>query len=114
MRTIHLGVVELEGEWEGGLEPSFVVTAPRHEGIVEDATVLIDDAVELCAGDCRGAHNDGFGVEHVLTGVANGVCQMQVVGIEGLQIIADSHIAEAESTLDVIYYHIDGHVVVLV
>ena len=52
MLAVHLGVVELEGDGERGLQPSFAITAPSQEGIVENAAVLVDDAVELRA--CNG------------------------------------------------------------
>ena len=39
---------------------------------------------------------------------------MHVVGIKHLQVVADSHIAEAESALDIIGYHVDGHAVVFI
>ena len=51
MSAIHLGVMELEGDGECRLKPAFTVTAPGQKGVVVDAAVLIDDAIEFCACD---------------------------------------------------------------
>ena len=56
MRAVHLGVMELEGDGQGRLQPALAVTAPSQEGIGEDAAVLIDDAVEFRSGNCRRAN----------------------------------------------------------
>ena len=112
--AVHLGVMKLERDGQGGLQPTFTVTAPGEEGIGKDAAVLIDDAVEFRARDSRCADDDGFIVQDVLTRLADGLCQMQVVGIKCLQIIGDGHVAEAESALDVIRYYVDGHAVVFI
>ena len=114
MLAVHLGMVKLEGDGQGRLQPTFAIAAPSQEGIVEDSAVLVDDAVELRACDGRGAHDDGFIVEDVLTGPADGLCQMHVVGIKLFQIVVDGHVAEAESALDVICYHVDGHAVIFI
>ena len=112
--AIHLGVMELEGDGQRRLQPTFAVAAPRQKGIVEDATILVGDAVEFRARDCRCADDDGFVVQDVLAGLADGLCQVQVVGIKRLQIVGDGHVTEAQSALDVISYHIDGHAIVSV
>ena len=112
--TVHLGVMKLEGDGQGGLQPTFTIAAPGEEGIGKDAAVLIDDAVEFRARDSRCADDDGFIIQDVLTRLADGLCQMQVVGIKCLQIIGDGHVAETESALNVIRYYVDGHAVVFV
>ena len=48
--AVHLGVVELEGEGEGGLEPVAAVFSPYQEGVVENTTVHAYRAVYLIAG----------------------------------------------------------------
>ena len=60
MFTVHLCVVELEGDGQSYLEPMLAISAPCEEGIGEDAAVLVDDAVEFRACDCRRAYDDGF------------------------------------------------------
>ena len=50
--AVHLGVMELEGDGQRCLQPSFAITAPDQEGAVEDAAILIGNTVELCACDC--------------------------------------------------------------
>ena len=39
---------------------------------------------------------------------------MQVIGVKRLQVVGDGNIAETESALDIISYHVDGHAVVSV
>ena len=51
MFAVHLGVMELEGDRQCGLQPTFAIAAPSQKGIVEDATVLVDNTVELRACD---------------------------------------------------------------
>ena len=82
--AVHLGVMKLEGDGQGGLQPTFTIAAPGEEGIGKDAAVLIDDAVEFRARDSRCADDDGFIIQDVLTRLADGLCQMQVVGIKCL------------------------------
>ncbi len=45
MGSVHLGVVELEGDGEGGFEEAFPVFSPDHEGVVENAAVHADGSV---------------------------------------------------------------------
>ena len=58
--SVHLGVMKLEGDGERGLQPTFAITAPSQEGIVEDTAILVGDAVELRACDGRCAYDNGF------------------------------------------------------
>ena len=114
MPSVHLGMMELKGDGERGFQPTLAIAAPGQEGIGEDAAVLVDDAVEFRPGQSRCAHDDSILVQNVLTGLANGLSQVQVVGVELLQIIRDGNVAETESTFDVIYDHVDSHAVVFV
>ena len=107
-------MMELEGDGQGGLKPTLAITPPSHERIGESAAILIDDAIEFSACDCRCAYDDGFIVQDVLTSTADGLHEMQVIGIKRLEVVADGNIAETESALDIISYHIDGHTVVFV
>ena len=99
VRAVHLSVVELKGDGECRLKPAFTVTAPSQKGVVVDAAVLIDYAVEFRPGHCRCAYDDGLIVKDVLTSLADGLCQMHVIGVKRLQIIADGNVAETESAL---------------
>ena len=114
MRAVHLDVMELEGDRQSYLEPMLAISAPCEEGIGVDTAVLVNDAVEFRPGHCGCAYNHCFIVQDVLTGLSDGLCQMQVVGVERLQIVADGNVAEAESALYVIHYHVDGHTVISV
>ena len=106
--------MELEGDGQRRLKPALAIAAPSQEGIGKDAAVLVDDAVEFRARQCRSADYHGFVVQDILTGLADGIRQMYVIGIKLFQIIADGNVAEAESPLYVIRYHVDGHAVVSV
>ena len=114
MRAVHLGMVELEGDGQSYFEPMLAVSAPTQEGIGENTTVLVDNAIEFRASYCRRAYYHSLIVKNVLTGLADGLCQMQVIGIKLFQIVADGNVAETESAFDVIRYHVDGHAVVFI
>ena len=114
LATVHLGVVELEGDGQGCLEPAFAVSAPRHKGIVEDAAILIDEAVQFRTRNCRCAYDHGFIIQDILTGLADGLCQVKIISIKLLQIIADGNIAETQSALNIVRYYVDGHAVIFV
>ena len=114
MTAVHLCVMELEGDGQRGLQPALAIVAPSEEGVSVDAAVLVDDAVEFRPGQSRCAHDDGLLVQDVLTGLANCLSQVQVVGVELLQVVGDGNVAETEPALYVIHNHIDGHVVVFV
>ena len=90
------------------------ISAPHHHRIVELTAVLVDNAVEFRSGQGRCTHDDGILVQDVLTGLADGLCQMQIVSVELFQIVGDGNVAETEPALYVIHNHIDGHVVVFV
>ncbi len=79
------------------------VSAPQHHRVVELAAVLIGNAVEFRPGQCRCADNDCFIVKGVLTGLADGLCQVKVMGVKLLQTVSDGNVAEAESALCVVY-----------
>ena len=58
MTAVHLHVVELEGDGERALQPTFAVAAPHHHRIAELVGVLVDDAVEFGGRHRRCAHSD--------------------------------------------------------
>ena len=57
MTAVHLGVVELEGDGEGGAEEAATVFPPNEEGVVVATGILVHDAVEFRLRQCRRAHN---------------------------------------------------------
>ena len=58
---IHLGVVELEGDLEGRLEEAAFVAGPNEEGIVEDAAIHADCAVDVVLHQSRSAYHHQVG-----------------------------------------------------
>ena len=111
MRPIELGVVELEGNGKGGFEPMALVTSPNQEGIVEDAAVLIDDAVQLRAHHCRCSDERGALVVDGLAGGGRLLRYPVVVAPEQLQVGAVGHVAVGDAALGGVYNHIDGQAV---
>lgn len=106
--------MELEGDGERRLQPAFAISAPCQEGISVDAAVLVDNAVEFRASHCRRADYHSLIIQYVLTGLADGFCQMQLIGIKLLQIVIDGNVAETESAFYIIHYHVDSHTVIFV
>ena len=47
MATVHLDMVELEGNRKSGFEQPFAILAPHHHGIAKLVGVLIDDAIQF-------------------------------------------------------------------
>ena len=94
MTSIHLCMMELEGDWQRGFQPTLAIAAPSKEGIGEDAAVLVDDAVELRPGQSGCAHDDCILVQDVLAGLADGLSEVPIIGVELLQIVADGNVAE--------------------
>ena len=50
--SVHLGVMKLEGDGERGLQPAFAIATPGQEWVIEDAAILVGDAVKFRACDC--------------------------------------------------------------
>ena len=75
---------------------------------------MVGDAVQFraCYGRC--SYNDGFIIQDVPAGLADGFRKMQVVGIERFQIIRYGNVAETESSLYIVYYNVDGHSVIFI
>ena len=105
--------MELEGDGERGFEPAFTIFAPCQERIV-DYAVLVDNAIEFRTCHSRCADFGGIIVQEVLAGLAGGLCQMNVIGIEPLQIVGNGNVAETKLTLDVLYDHVYDQMVVLI
>ncbi len=92
-------MMELEGDGERGFEPAFTIFAPCQERIV-DYAVLVDNAIEFRTCHSRCADFGGIIVQEVLAGLDGGLCQMNVIGIEPLQIVGNGNVAETKLTLD--------------
>ena len=57
MSAVHLCVVELQGDGQGGAEPMLAVSAPHYHRVAELFGVLVDNAVEFGLYHCRRAYN---------------------------------------------------------
>ena len=66
MCAIHLRVMELEGNSEYCLEEASFVLSPNEEGIVEDATIHADCAINFVLRQSRSA--DDHTVDQVVIG----------------------------------------------
>ena len=56
MSSVHLDVMELEGDRKRRLEASFTILAPHYHWIAELVCILVNYAVKLSLYHCRGAH----------------------------------------------------------
>ena len=98
MSAVHLDMMELEGDGERGFEPAFTIFAPCQERIV-DCAVLVDNAIEFRTCHSRRADFGGLIVQDVLAGLTDGLCQMNIIGIEPLQIVSHGNVAETKLAL---------------
>ena len=55
--SVHLGVMKLERHRQCGFEPTLAITPPDDEGIVENAAVHPDSAVDVVLRHSRGAYD---------------------------------------------------------
>ena len=55
MSTVHLHMMELEGDGQRSFHPPLTVFPPHHHGVAKLVGILVDDAVQLCLYHCRGA-----------------------------------------------------------
>ena len=93
MPAVHLHMVELEGDGQGGPQPAFAVAAPHHHRITELVGVLVDDAVEFGGRHRRCAYHHRIIYEGALAGRAGRLRQNQIVGAELIQIIGIGNVA---------------------
>ena len=111
LAAVELGMVELQGNSQLGSEPAPSVSAPGEEGVVVDARVLVDDAVQLRAHHGRRPYNHGFVVVDVPARRGRFLRQPVVVAAELLDVGRVGDIAVADATLHVVHDHVDGQAV---
>ena len=98
--AVHLGVVELEGDRQRGLEESPPVFAPSQEGIGEHFGIDAHHSVDFALRQWRGV--DGhvlFAKKVVLVGVVDLMCQPEVVFVELVEILREGYVAEMRLAL---------------
>ena len=96
MCAIHLGVVELERQFQRRPEKSLMIFAPDDEWIVKNTAVHADGAVDLGIHDGGGADDHAVGQIVIFTAFRYFVCQPQVVGAELRKVGGERHIAGAD------------------
>ena len=112
--AVHLGVVELEGDWQRGLEESPPVFAPSQEGVGKHLGVDAHHPVDFAFWQCRGV--DGhvlFAQKIVLVGVVDLTCQPEVVFVELVDILREGYVAEMGLALGGHHDGVDCQAVVL-
>ena len=114
LTSVHLRMMKLERDGKRGLEPAVPVSAPGEEGIVVDAAVLVDDAVEFGAHHCRRSDECGALVVDGPAGSGRLLRYPVVVAAELLQVGAVGHVAVGDAALCGVNNHIDGQAVELV
>ena len=112
MAAIELGMMELEGNRQHGSEPTPFVSAPYEEGVVEDAAILIDDAVKFRAHYGRCPDNHGLIVIDIPASGSRLLRKLVIITSELLQVVAVGNIAVADAALHVIDNHIDAQPVI--
>ena len=112
--AVYLGVVELEGDGQRGLEESPPVFAPSQEGVGEHLGVDAHHRVDFAFWQRRGV--DGhvlFAQEVVLVGVVDLACQPEVVFVELADILREGYVAEMGLALGGHHDGVDRQAVVL-
>ncbi len=112
--AVHLHVVELEGDRQGGPQPALAVAAPHHHRIAELVGVLVDDTVEFGDRHRRCAYHHRIIYEGALARRAGRLCQIRIVLAELFQIICIQDVARVDATFFVVHYHVDGKPIVLI
>ena len=86
MGSIHLGMVELEGDCQGGLEKAPFILAPDGKRVIEDAAVHPHCAVNVVLRQCGGADDHALLQVMVLAVFPNLSGKGQIVLVELRQI----------------------------
>ena len=110
MGAVHLGVVELKRELQGGSEESLVISAPDEERVMKNTAVHAHGPVDLRLHDGGGAD------DHVLREVVVPAAlrrlprQAQVIPVEAGKVRGEGHIAGADPAPAVFHdgVHRDG------
>ena len=114
MRSVHLGMMELERNGEIISEPSFPVSAPDDEWIVEDAAVHTNSAINLRIDDSRSADDHALlGKIPVGAGVGYFCRAFQILLVEGLHILVKPDIAGTHFAGTVLNDRINGQSIIL-
>ena len=112
--TVHLSVVELEGEGQGVPEQLLFIPAPDQEGIVENAAVHAYSTVNLGVDDGRGADDHtGFGQIPILAGGGNLGGMGQIFPVKGFRVLCVQKIAGTDLSGFVFYNGVYGDGIVL-
>ena len=111
--SVHLGVVELEGNGEEGPEEVAAVFAPYHEGVVEYAAVHAHGSVYLVPGEGGSADDHAVGQVVVFASFCDLGRQAEIVGVELVQVIGERDVAGADFAPAVGDNRVDGDAVVL-
>ena len=99
MGTVHLGVMELEGDGEGISEKFLAVFAPDDKGIIENAAVHAHSTVDFGIDDGGSADDHGvFGQIVVLAGFGDLFCICQIVVVKCGKIIGVENVTGADFT----------------
>ena len=100
--------MELQGNRQRSPEPTPLISAPYEEGIIVDAAILVDDAIELRAHHSRGPYNHRLIVIDVPASCCRLLRKLVIVTAELPQVVAVGNIAVADATLRIVHNHIDA------
>lgn len=109
--AVHLCVVELERYGEGGFEPASAVSAPYHEGVVEDAAVHAHGAVDVELRERGCAYHHAVGEVVVAACFGHLGCEAEVVGVECGKVGRKRYVAGTYFAVFIGYDGVDGYFV---
>ena len=112
MGTIHLHMMELEGDGQGCSPKASPILSPHHHRIAKQIGVLIHDAVQLRLDHGRGAYHHRLLPERTLTGRCHLGRQLRIVRIELPQIFREQDVARVDAPLPIRHDHIDRQPVI--
>ena len=99
--AVHLGMMELEGDCQGGLEKAPFILAPDGKRVIEDATVHAHCAVNVILGQGRGPYSHTVRQVVVLAALPNPSGKGQIVPVELGQIRGEGYITGADPVFSV-------------
>ena len=99
--AVHLGMMELEGDCQGGLEKAPFILAPDGKRVIEDATVHAHCAVNVILGQGRGPYSHTVRQVVVLADLPNLSGKGQIVPVERGQIFGEGYITGADPVFSV-------------
>ena len=114
LSTVHLDVMELEGDGERGPQPALAVSSPHHHGVAELVGVLVDDAIQLSLNHGRGADDHAIVRKSAFTPIDGLIRQATIIFCKLMNVVVIWNVARIDGAQNVLDNHVDGEPVVLI